>query len=111
MTLYPLSPSPSARICAPSRALRSLLAKMPRTSLTQEAATIAHIRARPRSLSGQSGTGTLGLITTSGWVIKKTTGIRLKVGPSSSTAILALCKAMTKMGEYRFTELPGSDFT
>ena len=36
------------------------------TSLTQDAATIARIRPRPRSLSVQSGTGTLGLIMTSG---------------------------------------------
>jgi hypothetical protein len=73
----PPSSSPSARICAPSRALRSLLAKMLHTFLTQDAATIARIRARPRSLSGQSGTGTLGLIMTSGWVMKKTVGMEL----------------------------------
>jgi hypothetical protein len=46
-----------------------------RTSLTQEAITIARIRARPRSLSRQSATGTLGSITTSGWVMKNTAGI------------------------------------
>ena len=73
--LYPWSPSPSARICAPSRALRSLLEKIWRTPLAQGWAAIARMRARPRSLSGQSGTGMPGSIATSGWVIKNTVGI------------------------------------
>ena len=94
-TVYPLSPSPSARICAPSRALRSLLAKMLRTSLTQGAATIACIRARPRSLSGQSGIGTLGLITTSGWVMKKTDGMGLR--------------GRTEQLDCNFSSAPGGD--
>jgi hypothetical protein len=44
----------------------------------QEAATIARIRARTRSLSGQSAIGVLGLITTSGWVMKKTDGMGIE---------------------------------
>jgi hypothetical protein len=68
-------PEPVSEDLRPLTALRSLLAKMLRTLWTQAAATIARIRPRPRSLSGQSRTGTLGLITTSGWVMKKTDGI------------------------------------
>src|SRR5580704_15808873 len=37
-------------------------------------AIIARMRAWPRSLSGHSGTGTLGSIAISGWVMKKTVG-------------------------------------
>jgi integrase/recombinase XerD len=70
----PMTTRPSARIRAPSRALCSLLAKMRRTPLIQGCAPIARMRARPRSLSGQSGTRTLGSIATSGRVIKKTVG-------------------------------------
>jgi hypothetical protein len=44
------------------------------TPLAQGQAAIACMRARPRSFSGQSGTGTLGSIATSGWVMKKTVG-------------------------------------
>jgi hypothetical protein len=45
------------------------------------------MRARPRSLSGQSGTGTPGLIATSGWVMKKTVGIEpLALAPSPTRA-------------------------
>jgi hypothetical protein len=71
----PCSPSPSARSCAASRALRSVLQKIWRTPLAQGEAAVACMRARPRALSGQSGTGTLGSIATSGWVMKNTTGI------------------------------------
>lgn len=71
----PCSPSSSARSCAPSRALRSLLEKIRRTPLAQGEAAIACMRARPRGLSGQSGTGMLGSIATSGWVMKNTAGI------------------------------------
>jgi hypothetical protein len=80
------------------------------TSLTQDPATIARIRARPRSLSGQSGTGTLGLIMTSGWVMKKTVGMGLSGRTKQFNRNLALRQAVTKMGKYRFTQLPGSDF-
>jgi hypothetical protein len=38
-------------------------------------AAIACMRARPRALSGQLGTGMLGSIATSGWVMKNTTRI------------------------------------
>src|ERR1700730_8679352 len=47
---------------------------MRRTPLAQGWAIIARMRAWPRSLSGHSGTGTLGSIATSGWVMKKTGG-------------------------------------
>jgi hypothetical protein len=57
-----------------SRVLRSPLAKMHRSSLAQGGALIERIRSLPRSLSGQSGTETLGSITTSGCVMKKTVG-------------------------------------
>jgi hypothetical protein len=40
-TLYPFSPSPSARSCAASRALHSLLEKIWRTPLAQGKAAIA----------------------------------------------------------------------
>jgi hypothetical protein len=73
--LYRRSPSPSARICASSLALRSLLEKIRRTPLAQGWAAIARMRACPRSLSGQSGTGMPGSIASSGWVMKNTVGI------------------------------------
>jgi hypothetical protein len=71
----PVRPSPSAESCTASRALRSLLEKIWRTPLTQGEVAIACPRARPRTLSGQSGTGMLGSIATSGWAMKNTAGI------------------------------------
>jgi hypothetical protein len=71
----PVQSKPSAESCAASRALRSLLEKIWRTPLTQGEVAIACLRARLRTLSGQSGTGMLGSIATSGWVMKNTAGI------------------------------------
>ena len=42
----------------------------------QGCASMARMRATPRGLSGQSGTGTAGSISTSGWVMKKTVAMR-----------------------------------
>jgi hypothetical protein len=56
-----------------------LLENTPRTLLIQGRQSMARMRARPRELSGQCGTGTLASMATSGWVIKKAVGIKVSL--------------------------------
>jgi hypothetical protein len=57
------------------------------------------------------GDRTLGLIVTSGWVMKNTVALSLWQGRGiSSPVILDLREAVTQMCEYRFAKLSGGGF-
>ena len=91
----PTEPEPVGEDLRPLSCLAFATGKDAAHLFDPRGATIACIRARPRSLSGQSGIGTLGLITTSGWVMKKTDGMGLR--------------GRTEQLDCNFSSAPGGD--